>query len=114
MTTNPIVALRNSVSNVFDLDRQTQHELVTHTNRMQAQAELAREAINTISQIVVYSEYQVAQALITTKAIEDGLVAAGVPEEEYLAYNRMLRHEYLQKMAAVAHQATNAVSQQVG
>lgn len=114
MTTNPIVAVTNRMLSVFDLDQRTQQELVTHTNRMQAQAELAREAMNAISQILVYSEYQVSLALIATKAIEGSLAAAGVPDEEYLAYNQMLRHEYLQKMAAVTHKAADAVSRQVG
>jgi hypothetical protein len=85
MATNPIVAVQRSGSTVFDLDKRTQRELVERTNRMRAQAELTREAMNAISEIFVYGEYQVSLAAMATQAIEDSLVAAGIPEEEYLA-----------------------------
>jgi hypothetical protein len=110
MATNPMVAVGNSISSVFDLDRRTQRELVEQTNRMLVQAELTREALNAISQIFVYSKYQVSLALKATKAIEDSLAATGIPEEEYLAYHRMLEHEYLQKMATVTHKGADAIS----
>jgi hypothetical protein len=109
MATNPL-AVRNSGLNVFDLDRRTQRELVTQSNRMHAQNELARAAMNAMSEVYVYSEYQSSLAAIATQAIEDNLAAAGIPPNEYLAYNRMMRHEYLQQMAMVTYKAMNGIN----
>jgi hypothetical protein len=113
MTINPLAAVTNSISNVFDLDRRTQRELAAQADRAQAEVELTWVVTTALSQIFVCSEYQVSQAIKHTKAIEGSLEAAGIPAEEYLAYHRLLQHEYLQQMAMVTRKAMNEVNQQV-
>ena len=114
MSANPIVSVRNKIISVFDLDREAQNQIVAQHHRAHLQIELARAAMGAISQTILESEYQVSQLLKVSKAIEDSLASAGIPAEEYVAYNQLIRHEYLQKMAAVTRKATDAISRQVG
>ena len=114
MTMNPIIALTSQVLSLLEVDNQTQQELVTYTNKINNQAALAREAMDAISQTVVYSQQQAALALKATKAIEHGLAEIGLEEDEYLDYCQMLQHEYLRQMATVVQKAGEAICRQVG
>ena len=106
---NPLV-VRNRRSSVSQLDRRTQQELVGYTNRIQAHAELAREAMNAISEIFVYSGHQVSLTAIATEAIVNRLVEAGIPTDDYQAYVKLLQQEYLQEMVRATLKATHAIN----
>jgi hypothetical protein len=110
MATNPIAAVTNSISSVFDLDRRTQRAIVAHSNRTQAQAEVARAALQAMSDVYVYSEYQTFMAELATQSIENNLAAAGMTTADYQTYHRMMRHEYLQQMALAMHKAMTAIN----
>jgi hypothetical protein len=83
---------------------------MAQTNRMVAQTELGRQAMQAISHTVVYSQYQVAQALAASSVLEERM-GAELLGEEYLTYCHLLRFVYLQQMAATTQKTVEAITQ---
>ena len=111
---NALTKVKHAIQDVFevDFDQRTSNHIAVRSNKLRGIAVIAKVATDEITDTFICGEYQVAQALVAKRAIEDHLEAYGVSPEEYKLILGMQTHTYLKNVARVLQDGAEAITEE--